>query len=354
MKNKIFITSRFLTQPITGVQRYGIELSKAIKKINENFDLNFIAPKNILHKKIAKELEVKKIGNLKGQLWDQLSLLNFLKQKNNPLIINFSNTLPIFYTNKIVTIHDIINLKYDVNWKYKKYYEIVWPLMLKNSKHIITVSEFSKKEISDYFNINPNKISVIYNGVNETFKPKKIRQKEKYILGLSSIAKHKNFERLIQAFLKIDTNVKLYIVGGINPKIFGKSTLKILDKIQESKNIVFLGRVDDDKLIELYSNALFFVYPSLYEGFGIPPLEAQACGCSVLLSDIPVFKEVYGNSVHYCNPLDENDIKIQIEYLLNNQQFLDKLKNKSLENVKKYTWEKSAEIFLRILKECNE
>jgi len=352
--NKIYIASRFLTQPVTGVQRYGIELSKAIKKINGNFDLNFIAPKNILHTKIAKELEVKKIGNLKGQLWDQLSLLNFLKQKNNPLIVNFSNTLPIFYTHKIVTIHDIINLKYDVNWKYKRYYEVIWPLMLKNSKHIITVSEFSKKEISNYFDISPNKISVIYNGVNETFKPKKVEQKEKYILALSSIAKHKNFERLIQAFLKIDTDIKLYIVGGVDPKIFGKDTIKILNKIQKSKNIVFLGRVDDEKLIELYSNALFFVYLSLYEGFGIPPLEAQACGCPVLLSDIPVFKEVYGNSVHYCNPIDINDIQKQIEYLLNNEKCLDKLSNKSLENAKKYTWKKSAEKFLKILKECNE
>lgn len=350
MQNKIFIASRFLTQPITGVQRYGIELSKAINKINRNLDLKFIAPKNILHKEIAKELKVQIIGNLKGQLWDQISLLNFLKENNNPLIINFSNTLPIFYYNKIVTIHDIINLKYDVNWKYKKYYKTIWPIMLKNSKHIITVSEFSKKEISEYFNINPNKISVIYNGVNETFKPKKTEQHEKYILALSSIAKHKNFERLIQAFLKIDTDIKLYIVGGTNQKIFGKNSVKILKKIQESKNIVFLGRISDEKLVELYSNALFFVYPSLYEGFGIPPLEAQACGCPVLLSDISVFKEVYGNSVHYCNPLDVNDIKKQIEYLLNNEKLLDELKNKSLENAKKYTWEKSAEKFLNMLK----
>ena len=351
MKTKIIIAARFLTQPITGVQRYGIELSKTIKKVNKSFNINFISPVNILHQDIAKNLDINTVGIFKGQLWDQVSLLKFLRKNNNPLVINFANTLPIFYTNKIVTIHDIINLKYDVNWKYKKYYEIVWPIMLKNSKHIITVSEFSKREISKYFNINPNKISVVYNGVNENFKPKETEQKEKYILGLSSIAKHKNFERLVQAFLKIDTDVKLYIVGGINPKIFGKDTLRILDKIQESKNITFLGRVDDDKLIDLYSNALFFVYPSLSEGFGIPPLEAQACGCPVLLSNIPVFQEVYGNSVHYCNPLDENDIKIQIEYLLNNERLLEELKNKSLENVKKYTWEKSAVNFLKILKE---
>ena len=351
MNKKIYISSRFLTQPITGVQRYGIELSKVIKKLNKNFDIDFITSKNVIHEDIAKDLEVQEVGNLKGQLWDQISLLNFLKKRNNPLVINFSNTLPVFYKNKIVTIHDIINLKYDVNWKYKKYYELIWPIMLKNSKHIITVSEFSKKEISNYFNIEPEKISVIYNGVNKNFKPMKKKQSKKYILALSSIAKHKNFERLVQAFLQIDTDIKLYIVGGINQKIFGKDSVKILNKIQQSKNIVFLGRVNDKRLVELYSNALFFVYPSLYEGFGIPPLEAQACGCPVLLSDISVFKEIYGNSVHYCNPLDIEDIRRQIEFLLNNQKLLEQLKNRSLENAKKYTWEKSAEKFLNLLKE---
>jgi len=77
------------------------------------------------------------VGNLKGQLWDQISLLNFLRKNNSPLIVNFSNTLPIFYRNKIVTIHDIINFKYDVNWKYKKYYELIWPKMLKHSLVLI-------------------------------------------------------------------------------------------------------------------------------------------------------------------------------------------------------------------------
>jgi len=179
----------------------------------------------------------------------------------------------------------------------------------------------------------------------------KKEQSDRYILALSSIAKHKNFERLVQAFLKIDIDIKLYIVGGINQKIFGKDSIKILNKIQQSKNIIFLGRVDDEKLVELYSNALFFIYPSLYEGFGIPPLEAQACGCPILLSDITVFREVYGNSVHYCNPLDVDDIRKQIEYLLSDAKLLKDLKHKSLENAKKYTWEKSAEKFLNLLKE---
>ena len=360
MVNKnIYIAARFLTQPITGVQRFGIELSKAIKKLiltkdYSNYNVKFVAPKNIIHNEIADFLNVEKVGSLKGQLWDQIFLLKFLKSKGNPLIINFSNTLPVFYENKIVTIHDIIHLKFPVSYSYRKYYEIVFPLMMKYSKHIITVSEFSKKEICSYFGISEDRVSVVYNGIDERFKPKKLNNQEKYILGVSSIAYHKNFIKLIEAYLKLKTkNIKLYIVGGLNEKIFGKNSKNILKMIEVNKNIKFLGRVDDSKLIELYSNATCFVYPSLYEGFGIPPLEAQACGCPVVLSDIPVFREVYGNSAIYFNPLDAEDIANKIEEVINNENLRDYFIRKGFENTKKYTWENSAKAFFKILDKDN-
>lgn len=354
MKKNIYIAARFLTQPITGVQRYGIDLSKAIKRLNKeynkDYNINFVAPKNIIHHDVANFLDVERIGNLKGQLWDQISILKFLKSKGNPLIINFSNTLPVFYENKIVTIHDIIHLKYPVSYSYRKYYEVVFPLILKYSKHIITVSEFSKKEISSYFGINEAKISIVYNGVDGKFEPKKLENQERYILGVSSIAYHKNFISLVEAFLKLKTKgIKLYIVGGLNEKIFGKDSKKILNRVKNNDDIEFLGRVDDDKLIELYSNAICFVYPSLYEGFGIPPLEAQACGCPVVLSDIPVFKEIYRDSAVYFNPLDPDDIANKIEEVLNDDNLRVSLTKKGFENAKKYTWENSAKLFFKVL-----
>jgi glycosyltransferase involved in cell wall biosynthesis len=348
----IYIAARFLTQPITGVQRFGIGLSKAIKKLSKNYDYNisFISPKNVIHKEIANFLEVKFVGSLKGQLWDQVSLLKFLKSKGNPLIVNFSNTLPGFYENKIVTIPDIIYLKYPVSYSYKKYYEIVFPLMIRFSRHIITISKFSKKEISACFGINEDKISVIYIGIDERFKPQKLKNHGMYILGVSSIAYHKNFIKLIEAFSYLKTkNVKLYIVGGVNEKIFGKDSTKILNYIKNNENIKFLGRVNDDTLIQLYSNALCFVYPSLYEGFGLPPLEAQACGCPVVISDIPVFREIYGDSALYFNPLDSQDIANKIEEMINNKYLRDILIKRGFENSKKYSWENSAKQFFSVL-----
>jgi len=348
----IYIAARFLTQPITGVQRFGIELSKAIKKLNDyhNYNITFISPKNVLHKEIADFFGTIIIGNLKGHLWDQISLLRFLKSKGNPLVINFSNTLPVFYKNKIVTIHDIIPFKYPVNYKYKKYYNIILPLMVKNSKHILTISEFSKKEIASYFGIDENKISIIYNGVNEKFKPKKLQKKTKYILAVSSLAFHKNFIKLIEAFSYLKTkNIELYIIGEPNIKVFGKDSIKILNYIKNAENIKFWRRIDDDTLIELYSNALCFVYPSLYEGFGLPPLEAQACGCPIVISDIPVFKEIYEDSALYFNPLNPYDIADKIDQVINDENLRNTLIEKGFENSKKYKWEKSAEQFFKVL-----
>jgi glycosyltransferase involved in cell wall biosynthesis len=352
MRMHLYVSARFLTQPISGVQRYGIELSITIKKIESayNYNIKFLAPKNILHKEIAKELNVEIIGSLKGPLWDQISLWKFLKSKGSPLVVNFANTLPVFYENKIVTIHDIIPLKYPVSYSYRKYYEIIFPLMIKYSKHIITVSEFSKKEISSYFGIDEQRISVIYNGISEKFKPQKFKNQEKYILSVSSIAYHKNFIKLIEAFLYLKTkNIKLYIVGGVNERIFGKDSKKILNYIKNNENIKFLGRVNEDTLIQLYSNALCFVYPSLYEGFGLPPLEAQACGCPVVISDILVFKEIYGDSALYFNPLDPQDIANKIEEVINNKYLRDTLIKKGFENYKKYRWENSAKQFFSVL-----
>jgi len=352
-KKNIYIAARFLTQPITGVQRFGIEICKELKYIESKYKFEIISPYNIISYDEFKELNAKIIGKFKGSIWDQLDLFIYLIKKKNPLLICLANSSSILYRNKIITIHDIIHLKYPTNKWYKRYYKIIFPLMIKTSKHIITVSEFSRDEIHKYYNINKNKISVIYNGVSKEFKPcPKKEISEKYILGLSSIAYHKNFKALIKAFIKIkNKKIKLYIVGENNKKIYGYTSSDLYNYIEKDfkERIKFLGRVSEKELIKLYSNSICFVYPSLYEGFGIPPLEAQACGCPVLLSNIKVFKEVYKDSVIYFDPYDENDIANKIELIIENTEIKNELINKGFENARKYTWEKAARKLLEVI-----
>jgi len=229
------------------------------------------------------------------------------------------------------------------------FYKLVIPNIIKSSKHIFTVSEFSKNEIIDFYKVDKNQISVIYNAVNQIFKPDIENTKERYILAVSSLNYQKNFHSLIKAFNLLDNkDIKLYLVGNMNRNF---ASLDLLNLIENNKNIVFKGRVDDDALVKLYSNALCFAYPSLYEGFGIPPLEAQACGCPVVCSNVASLPEVGGEkSVIYCNPYDIVDIKEKIELVLDDDELQSDLRRRGFENIKRFSWEKSANKIIEIVK----
>ncbi len=343
------INPRFLTQNITGVQRFAIEISKQLKK-QLGDKVQFISPKNIIHHELAKELDVKVIGFKTGHLWEQIDLPKYLKKNSSPLLLNLANTAPLFYRNKIVTVHDIAYERFPqtFDWKFRLFYRLLIPNIIKTSKHALTVSEFSKNEIHNLYGTNLENISVVYNAVNEIFKPKKIETNPKYILAVSSLNYQKNFHFLVKAFNQLDDkSTKLYLVGSINKNF---TSIELLSEIEKNTNIVFKGRVDDNELIELYSNAICFVYPSLYEGFGIPPLEAQACGCPVVCSNVASLPEVGGvDSVVYCNPYSVDDIKEKIELVLNDEDLQNELRIKGFENIKRFSWEESARKIIEVI-----
>jgi len=344
----LVINSRFLTQNITGVQRFAIEISKQLKVLLGD-EAQFVSPQNIINNELAKELKVKIVGNKTGHLWEQIDLPKYLKSIGNPLLLNLANTAPLFYINKISTIHDIAYEKFPqtFNWKFRLFYKLLIPRLITSSKHIFTVSEFSKKEITEFYRVDDKKISVVYNAVNEIFHPSVKKYNEKYILAVSSLHYQKNFHSLIKAFNVLkNTDVKLFLVGSVNKNF---ASLELLKDIENNPNIIFKGRVNDEALISLYSNAICFVYPSLYEGFGIPPLEAQACGCPVICSNAASLPEVYGDSVLYCNPYDPNDIKEKIEILVNDEGLREELRLKGFENVKRFSWKKSAKKIIEII-----
>jgi len=349
VKNKIIINARFLTQNITGVQRFAIEISKQLKELYQD-NIEFVSPKNVKHKSLANELNVKIIGNKTGHLWEQIDLPKYLKQRGNPLLLNLANTAPYLYKNKIITLHDVAFIRFPqtFNWKFRLFYKLLIPNIIKSSKYIITVSEFSKKEIMKFYKLRSSEITVVYNAPANIFKKIKTTYKDKYILAVSSLNFQKNFYSLIKAFnLLQDKNIKLYLVGGFNKNF---ANVELIKAINSNKNIIFKGRVDDEKLVKLYSNAICFVYPSLYEGFGIPPLEAQACGCPVIVSNVASLPEVCKDSALYCNPYDIDDIKEKIEILVKDENLQKELIKKGFENIKRFSWEESAKKIISLIK----
>ncbi|EMH4077453.1 glycosyltransferase family 4 protein [Serratia ureilytica] len=345
----IYVNARFLTQEMTGVQRFAEEISLSLRSIRD--DVVFVSPPGILREDVAKKLGVEIIGHRAGHAWEQVDLPRYLKKKGSPLLINLCSTAPIFYTNKVVTHHDVIYKRYPQSYSksFRVFYNTLVPLMLKSSKKLITVSEFSKKEISEAFNYNANNIVVVSNAVNSSFTPSIDHgSKERYLLLVSSKNYHKNFHGAIAAFSQLAGygNLSLKIIGAANGSF---SEMNLTN--EHVDNIEFMGRVDDAALIKLYQGALGFVFPSYYEGFGIPPLEAQACGCPVISSNKASMPEVLLDSALYFDPYNIDDIALHMKELIDDENLRSELREKGYLNVKRFSWYSSASKVNEIINE---
>lgn len=345
----LYINARFLTQKVSGVQRFAIEVCQEIKR--QKLDVKFVCPDNVLHKDVASILDVETFGRLSGHLWEQIELPLFLLKQGSPYLLNLANTAPLLYSKNFFVLHDIAYERFPDSFskKFRLLYRFMVPKLIKSSVNVMTVSEFSKNEISELYSVKSDSISVVHNAVSGNFKAVGSEKKQAYILAVSSLSYQKNFHSLIQAYSQLDCkDVKLYLVGAINNN-FSKNNL--LEDIYNNPQIAFLGRVDDEDLVKLYSGAQCFVYPSLYEGFGIPPLEAQACGCPVIVSNAASLPEVCGDSVVYCDPSDIDDIAGKIRLVLSDSALRDSLRVKGYENIKRFSWEKSARQIIKIIEE---
>ena len=345
----LYINGRFLTQKITGVQRFGIEILKALSEEKEK-DITILVPKNYTSSPLDHLYQIKKIGTLEGHLWEQIHLPLFLMSKKNPILLNLTNTAPLFYIKNIVTIHD---LAFYVNpsWfssSFRNYYNFLIPRIARKALKIITVSHTMKEQLASIFKIDINKIEVIYNAVPLSFDKKFNTQvsveKKHYILTVGSIDPRKNLIKVLEAFNAAQIpNLQLYIIGDKN------KNFNFNEELKDSRNIKFLGRVTDEDLLYYYSNSMFFVYLSLYEGFGIPNIEAMKLKVPVLTSNLPVMKEVCRDAAEFADPEKVEDIKTKIITLYKDQNLRERLAIQGYENQKRFSWKDSSKALLAIV-----
>lgn len=341
----IYINGRFLSQKIAGVNRVAYELCNALSLLNVEFII--IAPKHISKEYNVSNFNITYWGIGKSHFWEQISLPFYFLFKKKYLLINFSGLGSLLLKNQVLTIHDMSFWRHP-EWfskLYFYYYKFLTPIIAKRALHILTVSEFSRKEIIDCLKVEENKISVVYNAVSQNFINKKlVGFKEKsfeYILAVSSIDPRKNFSRLLSSVNLLEANIKLVIIGNSN-NVFQNINLEL------SSRVTYLGHVSDEQLKIHYSNAKLFVYPSVYEGFGLPPLEAMALGCPTIVSDIDVFHEIFGNATKYFDPYDVNDMALKMDQILNSKSIREQLINDGLIMVNKYSWQQSASIIANL------
>jgi len=340
----IIINARFLTQKLTGVQRFAIEIARQLKVLIPT--VRFVAPSNIIHHNLAKEFDVLVIGKRSGVVWEQVDLPIFLKKNGDPFLVNLCNVAPLFYRNQAITLHDVAFLV-NPDWfssSFVKFYKFLIPRIAKKARIVFTVSDFSKSEIVKYIGIDPRKIKVIYNGISDLSTPKYTGEAYgNYILTVGSIEKRKNILALIEAFKAMpNEDIKLVIVGDVNPIFNNKGN----EMMKTNGNVVFTGRVDDAHLAGLYTNAQMFIYPSLYEGFGIPPLEAMAYGCPTIVSDIDSLREVCAEASLYVNPQSSKSISEGIMLLKNDEVLRNSFIVKGKRNITRFSWQLSARLMV--------
>ncbi len=317
----------------------------------ENYTNNIY---NILSKKLQViSLRPKSSNKYLAHLWTQF----ILPLKNGDLLFSPANIAPIFLPKKkilVVTIHDISFLKFKRTFSilFKLYYQLMIPFVIKRANKIITISNYSKYEIEKYYPNAKNKIEVILLGVDKKYRIIDNIVKKQQILYVGSMNERKNILGVLQAFNKLENKkIKLVIVGNflsnfnINEKIEKELTNAYLNS-----NIKFKNDVDNSELVKLYNESLLLLFPSFYEGFGLPVLEAMACGTPVVCSDSSSLPEVGGDAVVYCDAYDIDDIKDKIEMLLDDKDLQKKMIEKGLVQAKKFSWEKSANEHITLFK----
>lgn len=348
----IFINGRFLAQSVTGVQRYAREVVLALDDLlaageidRDRYAFVIVSPVGASGLPGLKHIAIRSMGPLRGQAWEQF-VLPAISRKG--WLLSLCNVGPLFKHRHIVTVHDASVFAYPeaYSFGFRAWYQFALPALGKTAAKILTDSHFSESELIKYCGMSPDKIVVAPLGVDHmsrlrpdynVFKKHRLGERP-YILAASSLSPHKNFMRLAQAFnLLRDVNVDIVVAGGANPKVFSNSHFS-----SNQENVHYLGYVSDEELRALYERAHCFVYPSLYEGFGLPPLEAMVCGCPVIVSDAASLKEVCGAAALYCDPMSHKDIADKIGLLLADANLREKLRETGRMWATRFRWADTA------------
>ena len=296
------------------------------------------------------------LQGIKGHIWEQFYLPTQLR---NRLLWSPGNTGPLGVSQQVVTVHDTSVLDHP-EWferKFAFWYSALLPRLIRKVRAIITVSEFSKSRILRFTGVDPKRVHVIHNGVDQRFCPvdrKTVKDvtsglglSDPYVLFVGSLEPRKNLKLLLEAWRRDRFEGVTLAVVGTAGHLFQQFQLDSMPP-----GVRFLGRVEDDLLPSLYSGAAAFVYGSVYEGFGLPPLEALACGCPVAVSDIPPHREVCGQAAVYFDPYSREDLSHKLQHVLRlNEAERTSVANQTIKRASLYRWETAAAKTWQILSE---
>jgi glycosyltransferase involved in cell wall biosynthesis len=351
MSGTLYINGRFLAQPLSGVQRFATEMTRALLQTRD--DVTVLVPRGVsdLGDLVAHRAAIRKVGRHSGQLWEQVELPRHV---SDGLLINLGNTGPMRVRRQVVVVHDcgVFRTPEAYSWKFRAWYQVMQRWLIHSGAQIVTVSEFSRREIAECFGVSPEQIAVIPEGgdhMQRIVPEPEILERNglepgRFVLAVGNLSTHKNLVALGElAVALVARGMVLAVTGGLDVGIFQSSPGSTLPNPAR-----YLGRVSDGALRSLYEAAACFVFPSRYEGFGLPALEAMACGCPVVASDIPALREVCADTAVYCDPDSPENIAASVEQQLSTQELPTRQTVRVSDPVQQYTWERAAKAMVDV------
>ena len=350
------INGRFLTRPLTGVDRFAIELLEAHSAglPSGAQPPRVMTPDAPLVNEptFASRCELLRVGHRQGHLWEQLELP---RAAGDAPLVNLCNTAPALRRQQLVVVHDAATVANPGNYSlaFRSWYRLMLAGVMKRSRVVATVSAFSAGELSHHFGRALSAIEVIPESgehiLREAADPSTLQRLgltgKPFVLAVGSLSPNKNFGAVVAAMAQLgDQAVPLVAVGGGNSKVFAATSAS-------GPGIVRTGYVSDAQLRALYEAASCFVFPSFYEGFGLPPLEAMTCACPVIVSRCASMPEVCGDAALYCDPHDPATLASELRRLLGSESLRTELRAAGAARAAQFTWARAAAVFADIVKQ---
>jgi glycosyltransferase involved in cell wall biosynthesis len=350
---KIAINGRFLTQKTVGVQRFASEVAKAMDRLLDDpayaalrGSVEIVAPRTARPFDLA-HIPVRRCGFLEGYAWEQIELPFFA---NRSLLLNLCLLGPVVARHQIIVAHDasVRAIPDNFSWKFRAAYDFLVPRLLRSDR-VVTVSDFSRHEIGKYYGLDIGRIPVCYEGadhITATPADRSILARldigtRPYLLGVGIHSRNKNYEAVLAAFNQADLGDTLLVVTGSRD-----ARLRSYSVTTGDPKVLMAGYVSDAELRALYENALALVYPSRYEGFGLPPVEAMQCGCPLIISDQPALVEMAGDAALRCGMDDVAELARLMHAVYSDAGLRARLKQAGLERARRFTWAATARILL--------